>query len=97
MTIKIISDIHGEYRALADQLEPEDVAVLLGDYVNLIDFSTLDGILSDVYSREQVALALELFAKGDPQEARRRISEVIGSSPYKAMIIRERVHAWRVA
>jgi Icc-related predicted phosphoesterase len=80
LAVKIISDIHGEYGALADQLEPGDTAVLLGDYVNLIDFQTLEGILSDVYSREQVARALELFAKGDPHEARRRVREVVGSS-----------------
>lgn len=91
MAIKIISDVHGEYEALAGQLEPDDTAVLLGDYVNLIDFRTLDGILADVFSREEVARALELFARGDPQEARRRISEVVGGSPEKAMMIRDMV------
>ncbi len=93
MAIKIISDIHGEYEALAGQLAPDDVAVLLGDYVNLIDFRSLDGILSEVYSREEVARALALFAQGSPQEARRKIGEVVGSSPEKAMMIRERVKA----
>lgn len=84
----MITDIHGEYEALRGELSPDDVAVLLGDYVNLIDFRSLDGILSEVYSRQEVARALALFANGDPHEARRKISEVVGSTPEKAMMIR---------
>ena len=91
MAIKIISDIHGEYDALGAQLEPGDIAVMLGDYVNLIDFRTLEGILTDVFSREEVERALALFASGDPHEARRKIREVVGSGSQKAARIGEMV------
>lgn len=91
MAIKVIADIHGEYEALVEQLAADDIAILLGDYVNLIDFRSLDGILSEVYSRQEVARALDLFARGNPHEARRKIGEVVGSSPEKAMMIRDLV------
>jgi len=87
LAIKIISDVHGEYAALTEQLEPDDTAVFLGDYVNLIDFQTLEGILTEVYSREEVLRALGILNQGkkeDRDEARRQIREVVGSDMEKA-------------
>ena len=73
MAIKIISDIHGEYRALPGQLEPDDTAVLLGDYLNLIDFYTLEGILSQVYTRDEILAALSSLSGGRRQPGPRSI------------------------
>ncbi|MBU1672589.1 MAG: hypothetical protein KKF41_11390 [Actinobacteria bacterium] len=92
MAIKIISDVHGEYGALADRLEPDDTAVLLGDYLNLIDFRTLEGILSEVFSSEEVAHALALLAGGDRENAKRQIREVVGNSPEKQARMGELIH-----
>ncbi|MHB8895743.1 MAG: metallophosphoesterase family protein [Candidatus Geothermincolia bacterium] len=91
MAVKIISDIHGAYGLLRGQLEPEDIAVLLGDYLNLIDFRTLEGILAQVYSRDEVERALALMASKDKDEARRQIREVIGGTPEKGERMRELV------
>jgi Icc-related predicted phosphoesterase len=93
LAIKIISDVHGEYAALREQLKPDDTAVLLGDYLNLIDFRTLDGILADVYSREEVARVLELMASGDKELARTQIREAIGGIPEKSERVREKIAA----
>jgi len=94
VSIKIISDIHGAFPALAEQLDPDDIAILLGDYVNLIDFQTLEGILADVYSREEVAEALSIFGKGTSalrEAAKKRIRDIMGSDPAKAARIGELV------
>ena len=91
MAVKIISDIHGAYGSMRDQLEQDDIAVLLGDYLNLIDFRTLDGILAQVYSRDEVVRALAIMASKDKDMARRQIREVIGGSPEKGERVRELV------
>jgi len=91
VAVKIVSDIHGEYPALANQLRPDDTAVLLGDYLNLIDFRTLEGILSDVYTREQVLVALIEFAKGRKEIARRSIREIAGGTSKQSRRVRELV------
>jgi len=84
-----MADIHGEYGAMRGQLQPDDVAVLLGDYLNLIDFRTLDGILAQVYSRDEVKLALSLMASGNKELARQKIRDSIGGTPEKSEQVRE--------
>ncbi len=83
MAVKIISDIHGEYDALEQQLDAGDTAVLLGDYINLIDFRTLEGILSEVYSREEIIQVLTILAWGKGDSARGQIREAALGSPEK--------------
>lgn len=89
MAVKIISDVHGAYQALAGQLCPDDTAVLLGDYLNLIDFRTLDGILLEVFTREQVIIALTEFAKGRKELARRSIRDIVGGTGEQSQRVRE--------
>jgi Icc-related predicted phosphoesterase len=84
VAVKIISDIHGAYGAMRAQLEPGDIALLLGDYLNLIDFRTLDGILAEVYSRDEVKSALSLMATGNKELARQKIRMAIGGTPEKS-------------
>jgi len=93
MAIKILSDIHGEYGAMKTQLLPDDVAILLGDYLNLIDFRTLDGILSEVYSREEIRKVLTLMATGDKERARVQIRDAIGGTPDKSEEVRAKIAA----
>lgn len=88
MAIKVISDVHGAYVPLREQLDADDTAFLLGDYLNLIDFQTLDGILAQVYSREEVVRALAIMASRDKDLARQKIREVIGDSPEKSQQVR---------
>jgi len=89
VTVKIISDIHGAYGAMRGQLQSDDIAVLLGDYLNLIDFRTLDGILAEVYSRDEVKDALSLMATGDKEPGRQQIRMAIGGTTEKSERVRE--------
>lgn len=89
MAVKVISDVHGAYEALAAQLGPDDTGVLLGDYLNLIDFRTFEGILSQVYTREQIIFALMEFAKGRKELARRSIRDIAGGTSVQSQRVRE--------
>lgn len=84
MAVKIISDVHGEYRSLREQLEPSDTAILLGDYLNLIDFRGLGGILSEVYTREEVRRAFKLIHAEGSKAKGRRLTDFIPESANKA-------------
>lgn len=81
MAVKLISDVHGEYEAMAEALCPDDTAVMLGDYLNLIDFRTLDGILAQVYTTEEITAALELLARGEKDVVRKQIRQIVDGKP----------------
>lgn len=56
----IVSDVHGAYDALA-RLAPEGSTVLvLGDLVNLVDYRTNEGIVTDVVGRDLVQRVVDL-------------------------------------
>lgn len=77
MAVKIITDIHGEYGALASELAPGDTAVLLGDYLNMIDFQTLDGILTQVFPKQLVAATLAVMASNESEIMHRAVRDSI--------------------
>lgn len=84
-----MSDIHGEYEELARQLSHADTAILLGDYLNLIDFSNLGGILAEVYTREEIQYALHGFSKGKTGISKRTIRDINGANSEKHERLRE--------
>ena len=47
MRIKIASDIHGAYDVLADAVTPADTLFLLGDYINVIDYKDMSGLMAE--------------------------------------------------
>lgn len=70
MATKIISDLHGATQALKREVGPEDVLLLLGDLVNIIDYTMMDGILVEIFGTEAVQEAVDLRAAGKFDEAR---------------------------
>lgn len=88
MAIKIIADVHGAYDSLATQLDPGDTAILLGDYLNLVDFRTFGGILSEVYTREEISSALSALARGNSELAKRSVQEIAGGNEEKHRRVR---------
>lgn len=70
MGIKIISDLHGATHALAREVAPEDTLLLLGDLVNVIDYTRMDGILVDIFGADAVHEVVSLRAAGRFDEAR---------------------------
>jgi len=67
--VLLLSDIHGEFEALARLAASGELLVILGDIVNLIDYRTGEGIISDVMGSD--------FG--------RRVSERRGDSDYQGM------------
>lgn len=70
MATKIISDLHGATEALTKEVGPDDVLLLLGDLVNIIDYTMMDGILVEIFGTEAVKQVVELRGQGKLDEAR---------------------------
>lgn len=70
MTVKIVSDLHSATDALRSELNHEDTLLLLGDLVNIIDYSAMDGILVDIFGIEAVTEVVALRTEGRLEEAR---------------------------
>ncbi len=75
MHLKIAGDIHGAYDELADLLHDDDTVVLLGDFINIIDYEDLSGILSEFIDRETIRRTVDHIQSGDIAEARKLMSE----------------------
>ncbi len=71
MSICIVSDLHGAADALAEAIPKGSTLVLLGDLINLVDYATMEGILTEVFSEEAVMQVNRLRAAGRFDEARR--------------------------
>lgn len=67
---KVVSDLHSAVEALAREVHPDDILLLLGDLINIIDYAAMDGILVDVYGAEAVAEVVGLRAERRFDEAR---------------------------
>jgi Icc-related predicted phosphoesterase len=81
MALKVASDIHGEFETLVAQLDPSDTLLLGGDYVEFVDYETLDGILSELVPKERIAHTLGLIRAGRMDEAKAAIAEIFVGDP----------------
>ncbi|GAC1362620.1 MAG: metallophosphoesterase [Actinomycetota bacterium] len=70
MAVKIVSDLHSAADALAREVRADDTLLLLGDLINIIDYSAMDGILVDVYGADAVREVVALRAQRRFDEAR---------------------------
>ncbi len=70
MKIKLLADIHGEVDALREVIEPGDTAVLLGDLLNWVDFNSLEGMLSEVLEKQEIAQLLGEIEQGNIKKAK---------------------------
>jgi Icc-related predicted phosphoesterase len=70
MPVYIVSDLHGAADALAKAVPESSTLVLLGDLINFLDYTTMTGILTDVFSVEAVAEVARLRTEGKTLEAR---------------------------
>jgi Icc-related predicted phosphoesterase len=78
MSIYLVSDLHGSADALAKAVPEGATLLLLGDLINFLDYTTMTGILTDVFSVEAVIEVAQLRTEGKVLEARdimRRRSE----------------------
>ena len=70
VAIYLVSDLHHTIDALQEALPTDSTLLLLGDLINLIDYSDMSGILTEVYSPETVLQISELRGSGDVEAAR---------------------------
>jgi Icc-related predicted phosphoesterase len=75
VSVYVVSDLHGASDALKKAVPEGTTLVLLGDLVNFIDYSSMTGILIDVFSTEAVQQVIDLRSEGDFEEAGRIIRE----------------------
>lgn len=68
--VKIVSDLHGAAAALREEVDPEDTLMLLGDLINVIDYTTRDGILVDIFGLDAVNEVIGLRAQRRFEDAR---------------------------
>ncbi len=71
----IVSDIHGAFDTLRRVAARGEPLLVLGDFLNYIDYRTLDGMLADIAGRQLVADTVALRAAGDFRAASDRWRE----------------------
>ncbi len=70
MPIHIVSDLHGASDALRKAVPEGSTLVLLGDLINFLDYTSMTGILTEVFAVETVAEVVRLRTEGRAVEAR---------------------------
>lgn len=75
MRIKVIADVHGDLATVQSEAASCDVLLLLGDLINVIDYTNAGGILADVYGSDAVRRWSSLRAEGRFDESRAVLRE----------------------
>lgn len=75
MAIYVVSDLHGASDALKKAVPEGSTLLLLGDLVNFLDYITMTGILTEVFSVEAVQRVVDLRTAGEMAEAARVMRE----------------------
>jgi Icc-related predicted phosphoesterase len=70
MSIYVASDLHGAPDALTKAVPEGASLLLLGDLINFLDYLSMTGILTEVFSVEAVEKVVELRTAGRVEEAR---------------------------
>jgi Icc-related predicted phosphoesterase len=70
VAVYVISDLHGAVDDMRKAVPEDAPLVLLGDLINFIDYFSLSGILTEVFSAEAVSEVVRLRTAGRLHEAR---------------------------
>ncbi|HEX2296767.1 MAG TPA: hypothetical protein VHN37_15850, partial [Actinomycetota bacterium] len=70
MPVYVVADLHGAASELKEAVPAEGPLLLLGDLVNFLDYISMTGILTEVFSIETVTEVVELRTAGRVEEAR---------------------------
>ncbi|MDQ3986294.1 MAG: metallophosphoesterase [Actinomycetota bacterium] len=73
MSVYLVSDLHGASDALKKAVPEGSILVLLGDLINFLDYISMTGILTEVFSVEAVEEVVNLRTSGRVSEAREAI------------------------
>lgn len=75
----LVSDVHGAFDALQELAERGETLVILGDLINLIDYRTNEGIITDVLGKEFGVAVSGHRAAGDYNAMRQAWTEIVGA------------------
>ncbi|HYP24919.1 MAG TPA: metallophosphoesterase [Actinomycetota bacterium] len=70
MPVYVVADLHGAAEELKAAVPEHGPLLLLGDLVNFLDYISMTGILTEVFSIETVSEVVELRTAGKVEEAR---------------------------
>ena len=70
MSVYVVSDLHGASDALRKAVPEGSTLLLLGDLINFLDYISMTGILTEVFSVEAVEEVVNLRTSGRVGEAR---------------------------
>ncbi len=70
VAIYLVSDLHGARDDLQKAVPEGSVLLLLGDLINFLDYISMSGILTEVFSVETVSEVVRLRTAGRMEEAR---------------------------
>ena len=75
VAIYVVSDLHGAVDDLTKAIPEQSTLLLLGDLINFLDYFSMTGILTEVFSMEAVQEVAKLRAEGQYEQARWVIRE----------------------
>ena len=78
MKLLVVSDVHGAFEALEEVAGRGETLLILGDLINLLDYRTQEGIITDVLGREFGIAVAGHRAAGDYAAMRDAWTEIIG-------------------
>ena len=94
VAIYVISDLHGAVDELKKAVPEDSTLLLLGDLINFLDYFSMTGILTEVFSLEAVQEVARLRAEGGFEQARSVMrARTAGREDEVRMEIGERVRA----
>ncbi|MDQ4126000.1 MAG: metallophosphoesterase [Actinomycetota bacterium] len=70
MPVYVVADLHGAASELKAAVPADGPLLLLGDLVNFLDYTSMTGILTEVFPMETVRQVVELRTAGKVEEAR---------------------------
>jgi len=79
LAIKLIADPHGRFEDLAREIHGDDVLIVLGDVLDLIDWADISGILSDVMGKDKLVHKLMSAVSAGPEAALALRDELLSS------------------
>ncbi len=69
MAVKLIADPHGRFGDIPERVKAEDILIVLGDVLDLIDWADISGILPEVVGKDALVAKLMAAAAAGPQAA----------------------------
>ncbi len=91
MAIKLIADPHGRFDGLREAVGSSDVLLVLGDILDLVDWSDVSGILPEVLGREAFIAKVREALAGGPEAAAALKEEIMSPQGSKFSLLQERV------